>query len=292
MSIIIDENTKVLVQGITGREGTFHTRQMVKYGTKVVAGVRAGKGGTKMDEIPVFDTVSRAVKETGADAGMILVPASSAADAALEAIDSGLRVVVIITEGIPIQDMIEVWHRAKAADVTLIGPNCPGIVSAGKCKIGILPQEIFTPGPVGLISRSGTLTYEIVDSLTKAGLGQSTCIGVGGDPIIGTTFKDVLRDFDEDPDTRAVVLVGEIGGNDEQEAADIIRTMRTPVVGFIGGRTAPPGKRMGHAGAIVSGKSSTAEAKVEALKAVGVPVCDTVAEIVKRTKKVLSARRQ
>jgi succinyl-CoA synthetase alpha subunit len=287
MSIIINKNTKVLVQGITGREGTFHTRQMVKYGTKVVAGVTPGKGGADVDGIPVFDTCSRAVKETSAGAGMIIVPAAFAADAALEQIDAGLKVVVVITEGIPTSDMIEVWHRAKAANVILIGPNCPGIVSAGKCKIGILPQEIFMPGPVGIISRSGTLTYEIVDSLTKAGLGQSTCIGIGGDPIIGTTFKDVLRDFDKDPDTKAIILVGEIGGNDEQEAAEIIRAMRTPVVGFIGGRTAPPGKRMGHAGAIVSGKSSTADAKVQALKAVGVPVCDTVAEIVVQTKKVL-----
>jgi succinyl-CoA synthetase alpha subunit len=290
MSIIINENTKVIVQGITGREGTFHTRQMVKYGTKVVAGMTPGKGGTVMDGIPVFDTVSRAVKETGADATMILVPAPFAADATLEAIDAGLRVVVLITEGIPTQDMIEVYHRAKAADVTLIGPNCPGIISTGKCKIGILPQEVFKPGPAGLVSRSGTLTYEIVDSLTKAGIGQSTCIGVGGDPIIGTSFKDVLRDFDRDPATKAIVLVGEIGGNDEQEAAEIIRSIHTPVVAFIGGRTAPPGKRMGHAGAIVSGKGSTAEAKVEALKAVGVPICDTVGEIVMRTREVLGVR--
>jgi succinyl-CoA synthetase alpha subunit len=287
MSIIVDENTKVMVQGITGREGTFHTRQMVKYGTKVVAGMTPGKGGTKMDEIPVFNTCAEAVHKTGADASMILVPAQFAADSALEAIDAGCRVVVVITEGIPIQQMIEVWHRAKAANVTLIGPNCPGIISTGKCKIGILPQEIVSAGPVGLVSRSGTLTYEIVDSLTRAGIGQTTTIGVGGDPIIGTTFKDVLRDFDQDPETRAIILVGEIGGNDEQEAAEIIRTIHTPVVGFIGGRTAPPGKRMGHAGAIVSGKSSTAEAKVEALRAVGVPVCDTVDEIIARTREVL-----
>lgn len=287
MSIIINENTKVIVQGITGREGTFHTRAMVQYGTKVVGGVRAGKGGTKVDDIPVFDTCAQAVRATGADASMILVPAASAADAALEAIDAGLRVVVVITEGIPTKDMIEVYHRAKASNTTLIGPNCPGIISAGKCKIGILPQDIFTPGPVGLVSRSGTLTYEIVHSLTKAGLGQSTCIGVGGDPIIGTTFKDVLLDFEKDPETKVVVLVGEIGGNDEQEAAEIIKGMKTPVVGFIGGRTAPPGKRMGHAGAIVSGKGSTAEAKVQALTQAGVPVCDTVNEIVIRAREAL-----
>lgn len=287
MSIIIDQNTRVVVAGITGREGTFHTRQMIQYGTRVVAGVTPGKGGMKMDEVPVFDTAAEAVKTTGADAGMVLVPAPFASDSILEMIDAGCRVVVAITEGIPIQDMIEVFHRAKTANVTLIGPNCPGIVSTGKCKIGILPQDIFTPGPVGLISRSGTLTYEIVGGLTKAGLGQSTCIGIGGDPIIGTTFKDVLRDFDEDGETRAIVLVGEIGGNDEQEAAEIIKSMHTPVIGFIGGRTAPPGKRMGHAGAIVSGKGSTADAKVKALEAVGVPVCDTVAEIVTRTAEIL-----
>jgi len=288
MSIIIDEKTRVMVQGITGREGTFHARHMISYGTKVVAGMTPGKGGRKMDDVPVFDTCAEAVKATGADASMVLVPAPSAPDAALEAIDAGCRVVVVITEGIPAQDMIEVWHTAKAAGITLIGPNCPGIISPpGKCKIGILPQGIFMPGPVGIISRSGTLTYEIVDSLTRAGIGQSTCIGVGGDPIIGTTFSDVLTDFEADKETKAVVLVGEIGGNDEQEAAEIIKTMKTPVVGFIGGRTAPPGKRMGHAGAIISGKGSTAAAKVEALEAVGVPVCDTVEEIIARTRECL-----
>ncbi len=284
MSIIIDEKTKVLVQGITGREGTFHARKMIEYGTNVVAGVTPGKGGQKMDDVPVFNTVAEAVAETGANASMILVPAAFAADATLEALDAGCKVIVLITEGIPIQDMIEVWHRCRDAGVTLIGPNCPGIMSPGKCKIGILPQDIFMPGPVGIISRSGTLTYEIVNSLTKAGIGQSTCIGIGGDPLVGTTFKDVLRDFDADEETKAVVLVGEIGGNDEQEAAEVIKTMMTPVVGFIGGRTAPPGKRMGHAGAIVSGKGSTAVAKVKALEAVSVPVCDTVQEIVERTR--------
>jgi len=290
MSIIVDENTRVLVQGITGREGQFHTRQMIKYGTRIVGGVSPGKGGTKVDDIPVFDTVFHAVKETGANASMVIVPAFAAPDAILEAVDAGLKVIVAITEGIPIQDMVEVWHRTKNAGAILIGPNCPGIISPGKCKIGILPQDIFVPGPVGLVSRSGTLTYEIVDNLTKAGIGQSTCIGVGGDPIIGTTFKDVLPEFERDPETKVVVLVGEIGGNDEQEAAEIIKTMKTPVVGFISGRTAPPGKRMGHAGAIVSGKASTAEAKVEALQAVGVPVCDTVDEIVQRVKERLDKK--
>ena len=290
MSIIIDEKTKVLVQGITGREGKFHTQRMVEYGTKVVAGMTPGKGGQMVDEIPVFDTCVEAVEATGANASMVIVPAFAAADAALEAIAAGCRVVVVITEGIPAQDMIEVWHHAHDAGARLIGPNCPGIISPGKCKIGILPQEIFIQGPVGIISRSGTLTYEIVDSLTKAGIGQSTCIGVGGDPIIGTTFSDVLEDFDNDHQTEVVVLVGEIGGNDEQEAAELIKKMKTPVVGFIGGRTAPPGKRMGHAGAIISGKGSTAEAKVEALEAVGVPVCDTVDEIVSKTADVLKVR--
>lgn len=290
MSIIVDEKTRVLVQGITGREGTFHTRQMIKYGTKVVAGMTPGKGGQKMDDVPVFNTCSEAVKATGANASMVLVPAAAAADSALEAMDAGCMVIVVITEGIPAQDMIEVYHRSRAYGATLIGPNGPGIISPGKCKIGILPQDIFMPGPVGIISRSGTLTYEIVNSLTKAGIGQSTCIGVGGDPIIGTTFGDVLRDFDRDPETKVVVLVGEIGGGDEQEAAEIARTMKTPVVGFIGGRTAPPGKRMGHAGAIISGKASTAGAKVEALQAAGVPVCDTVYEIAQKTAQLLQGK--
>jgi succinyl-CoA synthetase alpha subunit len=240
-----------------------------------------------MDDILVYNTCEEAVNETGANASMILVPASMAADAALEALDVGCKVVVLITEGIPAQDMIEVYHRAREKGATLIGPNCPGIISPGKCKIGILPQDIFSKGPVGVVSRSGTLTYEIADGLTKVGIGQSTVIGVGGDPIIGTSFSDVLEDFENDQDTKAVVLVGEIGGNDEQAAADIIKNLRIPVIAFIGGRTAPPGKRMGHAGAIISGKGSTADAKVKALEDVGVPVCDTVAEITLKTKELL-----
>lgn len=280
MSIIVDKNTKVVIQGITGREGQFHARQMIEYGTNVVAGVTPGKGGLKMDDVPVFNTVAEAVKETGANASMVLVPAAFATDACLEAVDAGCKVVVLITEGIPQQDMIEVYHTCKAKGVTLIGPNCPGIISPGQCKIGILPQSIFAEGPVGVISRSGTLTYEVVDGLTRKGVGQSTCIGVGGDPIIGTTFKDVLIDFDNDPETKAVVLIGEIGGLDEQDAAEIIKDIKTPVFAFIGGRTAPPGKRMGHAGAIVSGKGSTADAKMEAFRAVGVPVADTIGELV------------
>ena len=287
MSIIIDENTRVVIQGITGREGSFHARQMIKYGSNVVAGVTPGKGGQMMDEVPVFDTVKDAVDKTGANASMVLVPASFAADATLEAVEAGCKVVVLITEGIPQQDMIEVYHRCKDAGVTLIGPNCPGIISPGKCKIGILPQDIFEKGPVGVISRSGTLTYEVVDGLTKAGVGQSTCIGVGGDPIIGTTFSDVLMDFENDPETKAVVLIGEIGGLDEQDAAEMIKGMKKPVAAFIGGRTAPPGKRMGHAGAIVSGKGSTADAKVEALKAANVPVADTIQELVDMAVKSL-----
>jgi len=287
MAIIIDENTKVVVQGITGREGSFHTRQMVAYGTKVVAGVTPGKGGQDMDGIPIFNTVAEAVKKTGANASMIMVPAAFSCDAALESLDAGIKVIVLITEGIPIQDMIEVWHRCKAAGVTLIGSNCPGIISTGKCKIGILPHAIHMEGPVGVVSRSGTLTYEVVDYLTKAGIGQSTCIGIGGDPLIGTTFKDVLIDYENDPETKAIVLIGEIGGSDEQDAAEIIKTMKKPVVGFIGGRTAPPGKRMGHAGAIVSGKGSTADAKVAALEAVGVPISDTIVGIVDLIKNVL-----
>ena len=290
MSIIVDEKTKVVIQGITGREGTFHARQMIAYGTKVVAGMTPGKGGQTVDNVPVFNTVAEAVDKTGANASMILVPAPFAADSALEALDAGCKVIVLITEGIPVKDMVEVWHKCKAAGVTLIGPNCPGIISPGKCKIGILPQDIFKKGPVGIISRSGTLTYEIVNSLTKAGIGQSTCIGVGGDPVIGTTFKDVLVAFEKDEETKVVVLVGEIGGNDEQEACELIKTMKTPVVGFIGGRTAPPGKRMGHAGAIVSGKGSTAEAKVKALEEVGVPVCDTVDEITEKTRRLLGVQ--
>ena len=287
MSIIIDNNTRVLIQGITGREGSFHARQMIAYGTNVVAGVVPGKGGQKMDDVPVFDTVSDAVFRTGANASMVLVPAAFATDATLESVAAGIKVVVLITEGIPQQDMIEVYHRCKAEGVTLIGPNCPGIISPGKCKIGILPQDIFAPGSVGVISRSGTLTYEVVDGLTKAGVGQSTCIGVGGDPIIGTTFKDVLVDFENDPETKAVALIGEIGGLDEQDAAELIKGMKKPVVAFIGGRTAPPGKRMGHAGAIVSGKGSTADAKVEAFKAVNVPVANTIQELVDMTVKAL-----
>jgi len=290
MAVLIDKNTRVLVQGITGREGEFHTRQMLDYGTQVVAGVTPGKGGQEVLGVPVFDTVKQAVSATGADASVIFVPAPFAADAVLEAADAGIRLIVCITEGIPVQDMVKTVALVRQKGVRLIGPNCPGMMTAGQCKIGIMPGNIFTPGPVGLISRSGTLTYEIVDLLTKAGLGQSTCIGIGGDPVLGSTFVDLLPLFEEDPDTQAMVLVGEIGGSDEEIAAEYIRTMRKPVIGFISGRTAPPGKRMGHAGAIISGRTGTPQAKVDALRSAGVPVADALYEIPALVKQALTNR--
>ncbi|HZT42022.1 MAG TPA: succinate--CoA ligase subunit alpha [Chthonomonadaceae bacterium] len=281
MSILIDETTRVIVQGITGRDGGFHTQQMIEYGAQVVGGVTPGKGGQVAQGVPVFNTMQEAVRETGANASVIFVPARlNAADAILEAADTGIALVVCISEGIPTQDMIRVNAILKARGHTrLIGPNCPGLISPGKCKIGIIPSSIFTPGPVGLVSRSGTLTYEIADELTRAGLGQSSGVGIGGDPMIGSTFVDILPLFEADPQTLAVVLVGEIGGSDEEAAAEIIKTMKKPVVGFISGRTAPPGKRMGHAGAIISGTSGTPQAKVAALEAAGVPVADTTHDI-------------
>jgi succinyl-CoA synthetase alpha subunit len=287
MAVLIDKNTRVLVQGITGREGEFHTRQMLEYGTQVVAGVTPGKGGQEVLGVPVFDTVKQAVAATGADASVIFVPAPFAADAVLEAADAGVRLIVCITEGIPVQDMVKTVALVRQKGVRLIGPNCPGMMTAGQCKIGIMPGNIFTPGPVGLISRSGTLTYEIVDLLTKAGLGQSTCIGIGGDPVLGSTFVDLLPLFEADAETQAIVLVGEIGGSDEEVAAEYIRAMRKPVVGFISGRTAPPGKRMGHAGAIISGRTGTPQAKVDALRAAGVPVADALYEIPELVKQAL-----
>lgn len=290
MAVLIDKDTRVLVQGITGREGEFHTRQMLDYGTQIVAGVTPGKGGQEVLGVPVFDTVKQAVQATGADASVIFVPAPFAADAVLEAADAGVRLIVCITEGIPVQDMVKTVALVRQKGVRLIGPNCPGMMTAGQCKIGIMPGNIFMPGPVGLISRSGTLTYEIVDLLTKAGLGQSTCIGIGGDPVLGSTFVDLLPLFEEDPDTQAVVLVGEIGGSDEEIAAEYIRTMRKPVVGFISGRTAPPGKRMGHAGAIISGRTGTPQAKVDALRSAGVPVADALYEIPELVRQALANR--
>lgn len=288
MSILVDRETRVIVQGITGREGTFHARQMLEYGTRVVAGVTPGKGGTEHLGLPVFDTVARAVEVTGAGASVIFVPAPFAADAVLEAIDAGLSLVVCITEGIPVHDMVKVRAEALRQGVRLIGPNCPGVITPGQAKLGIMPGNIFIPGPVGVISRSGTLTYQVVDELSRAGLGQSTCVGIGGDPVLGTRFLDVLRLFAEDPETRAVVLIGEIGGSDEEEAAAFLARSDLPAVAFVAGRTAPEGKRMGHAGAIVSGSSGTAESKIRAFREAGVPVPETTSGIVEELSRILA----
>jgi succinyl-CoA synthetase alpha subunit len=280
MSILIDNETRVLVQGITGREGSFHTEQMLAYGTKVVAGVTPGKGGTRHLDLPVFDTVAKATCETGANASVIFVPPAYAADAILEAADAGLGVVVCVTEGIPTLDMVRVWRVLEKSKTQLIGPNCPGIISPGKCKMGIMPGFIHRPGNVGVVSRSGTLTYEAVAQLTALGIGQSTCIGIGGDPIIGTTFVDAIRLFNEDPETSAVVLIGEIGGTAEEQAAEFIRAhVQKPVIAFVAGQTAPPGRRMGHAGAIISGGRGTAAEKMVALKAAGIQVVPSPADI-------------
>ena len=281
MSVFVDEDTSVLVQGITGGEGSFHAAQMIEYGTNVVAGAVPGRGGEEVEGVPVFDTVDEAVDETDADASVVFVPPAFAADALFEALDSPLDLVVAITEGIPTQDMAKVYKRLSEVDTTLIGPNCPGIITPGEAKLGILPGDIFSSGEVGLVSRSGTLTYQIVSNLTERGLGQTTAIGIGGDPIIGTDFIDALEAFENDPDTEAAVMCGEIGGEDEEEAAQYIASqMDTPVVGFIAGRTAPPGKRMGHAGAIVSGGGAgTAQSKIDALENAGVPVGDTPEEV-------------
>ena len=275
MSIFVDKETRLLVQGITGKEGQFHTRQCIEYGTRVVAGVTPGKGGQKMDGVPVFNTVAEAVKGTGANASMIFVPPPFCADAIMEAADSGIDLIVVITEGIPVMDMVRVKNFLATKTCRLIGPNCPGIITPGECKIGIMPGKIHMPGgPAGVVSRSGTLTYEVVDQLTKLGIGQTTCLGIGGDPIIGTNFIDVLEAFENDPDTRGIVMVGEIGGNAEEEAAAFIKAHVTkPVVGFIAGLTAPPGRRMGHAGAIISGGSGTGQAKIEAMEKNGIHVC-------------------
>lgn len=280
MAILADKNTRVLVQGITGNEGRFHTEGMLEYGTKVVAGVTPGKGGMEVMGVPVFNLVREAVQKTSANASVIFVPAPFAADAVLESIDAGLKLIVCITEGIPVQDMIKVKKAVRDNNVVLIGPNCPGIVTAGETKLGIMPGNIFKPGKVGLISRSGTLTYEVIDLLSRAGLGQSTCIGIGGDPILGTSFKELLKLFKNDSKTEVVVLIGEIGGNQEQEAAEYIKESDLQVVSFVAGKTAPPGKRMGHAGAIISGASGTATAKIEAFRKNGVQVAETPPEIV------------
>ena len=286
MSILIDENTRLLVQGITGNEGSFHTRKCIDYGTKVVAGVTPGKGGASFDGVPVFNGVEHAVNETGANASMIFVPPAFAADAILEAADAGISLVVCITDGIPTLDMVTVMGYLKGKSTRLIGPNCPGIISPGKCKVGIMPGDIHKPGNASLVSRSGTLTYEAVAQLTEQGIGQSTCIGIGGDPIIGTTFVDVLRLFEQDTETQLVVLIGEIGGTAEQEAADYIKEMTKPVVAFVAGSSAPPGRRMGHAGAIITGSSGTAAEKIAALSAAGATIAPSPAEIGSVARKV------
>ena len=280
MSILVDENTRLLVQGITGKEGQFHTRQCVEYGTNVVAGVTPGKGGQDMDGIPVFNTVEQARQETGANGAMIFVPPGFAADAIMEAAAASIGVIVAITEGIPVLDMMKAYHAVKSSGSRLIGPNCPGIISPGKCKVGIMPGPIHLKGSVGVVSRSGTLTYEVVDQLTKNGVGQSTCIGIGGDPVIGTNFIDALQLFEADPSTSGIVMVGEIGGSAEEDAAEfIVGSVSKPVIGFVAGLTAPPGRRMGHAGAIISGTSGTAQAKIEAMEKAGITVVKNLGEL-------------
>ncbi len=282
MAIFCDGNTKVLVQGITGRDGSFHSKAMLAYGTNLVAGVTPGRGGQTFEgKVPVFDTVAEAVAETGATASVIFVPPFAAAGAIYEAADAGIELIVCITEGVPTLDMVKVMPYLEERGVRLVGPNCPGFINPGQAKLGIMPGSIVTPGPVGLISRSGTLTYEVVHALTKAGHGQTTCVGIGGDPVIGTTFMEALKLFHADPETKALVMIGEIGGNAEEQAAEYIKAnMDIPVVAFIAGRTAPPGKRMGHAGAIVSGGSGTAADKKKALEAAGIPVADRPVDVV------------
>jgi len=293
MSILVDENTRVICQGITGKQGMFHTRQAVAYGTKMVGGVTPGKGGEKMDGLPIFNTVAEAVRETGAKASVIYVPAPYAADAIMEAVDAGVELIACITEGTPVLDMVAVKGYLAGQNSRLLGPNCPGVISPGKCKIGIMPGYIHRPGSIGVISRSGTLTYEAVDQLTRLGLGQSTCVGIGGDPITGLSFVDILKLFSRDPQTEAVILIGEIGGASEEEAADYIRTrFGKPVVAFIAGQNAPPGRRMGHAGAVISGGRGSAKAKMEALRAAGATVVENPAEMGLAMLRRLKERRE
>jgi len=285
MSVLVDQNTRLIVQGFTGREGTFHAQQAIAYGTTVVGGVVPGKGGSTHLDLPVFDTVEQAVKATGANATVIFVPPPFAADAVMEAADAGLALAVCITEGIPALDMVRAWEFLQGRRTRLIGPNCPGIISPGKCKIGIMPGAIHKEGNVGVVSRSGTLTYEAVGQLTKLGIGQSTCIGIGGDPIIGTNFVDALTLFNEDPDTHAIVMIGEIGGNAEETAAAYVKAnVKKPVIGFVAGQTAPPGRRMGHAGAIIAGGSGKASDKIQAMQDAGIDVCSSPAEMGEKVK--------
>ncbi|MFP4497722.1 MAG: succinate--CoA ligase subunit alpha [Vulcanimicrobiota bacterium] len=287
MGKIINRDTGVLVQGITGREGSFHARKMLEYGTRVLAGVTPGKGGQNIDNIPVYNTVTEATKNHDISASVIFVPPLAAGDAMLEAMDAGISTVVCITEGVPVQDMIKVKKMARQTGTFIIGPNSPGIIRINESKIGIMPRQIFTEGSVGLFSRSGTLTYEVVGQLTQAGIGQTTCLGIGGDPVLGISFVDLLKLFKDDPETKVVVMIGEIGGSMEEEAALWLKENPMKVVSFIAGKTAPEGKRMGHAGAIVSGSAGTAEAKIECLKAVGIPVADTIPELVGMVKNLL-----
>jgi succinyl-CoA synthetase alpha subunit len=288
MSILIDENTRVLVQGITGREGRFHTGQMIEYGTSVVGGTRPGRGGTNVEGVPVFDTVAAAVRETAPNCAVIFVPAPGCADAIMEAADSGIPLIVAITEHVPVHDAAKAYRFVQEKNCRLIGPNCPGLASSSKAKVGIMQNQLFLRGDVGIVSRSGTLTYEMVSELTKRNIGQTTTLGIGGDPIIGTTFTDALKLFDADPETHLVVMIGEIGGTDEEDAAAYIGSRRgKPVIGFISGRTAPPGKRMGHAGAIITGGVGGPEEKVKALEDVGVPVVNTIQEIGERVAATL-----
>lgn len=290
MGVFIDKATKAIVQGITGAQGSFHTRLMLDYGTRIVAGTSPGKGGTTVHRVPVYDTVEEAKDDSGADASIIFVPAPFAADAAFESLDAGLKTIVIITEHIPVRDAVQVMHRARMENAVVIGPNTPGILTVAECKLGIMPAHVFKQGVVGLASRSGTLTYEIATGLTVQGLGQSTCIGLGGDPIVGLSFIDVLKEFERDEQTKAVALIGEIGGNFEEKAAEYIATegYSKPVVAFIAGRTAPPGKRMGHAGAIIMGSSGTAASKIEAFRKAGVPVAEKPGDVAKLLAEKLS----
>jgi succinyl-CoA synthetase alpha subunit len=291
MSIIVDKKTRLVVQGITGNEGSFHTSQMIEYGTKVVAGVTPGKGGSEHLDVPVFNTVAEAVKNQKANTSVIFVPPSFAADAILEAANSGIKVIICITEGIPANDMIRVYNAIKGKDIVLVGPNCPGVISPGRAKVGIMPGFIHKKGTIGVVSRSGTLTYEAVKQLTDVGLGQSTCVGIGGDPVIGSRFIDIIRMFNDDPETEGIIMIGEIGGSAEEEAADFIKkNVRKPVVGFIAGRTAPPGRRMGHAGAIISGGKGTASEKMAAMKKAGIKVVESPAEMGTTMLKVLSPK--